>query len=107
MGGFFPEACWSARPLGMLAVEDRDGLVLVPHRALADLARRATAALTRPELTLRLPRDHWHRPPRRRSDPPPHHDLSGVDYAEAVAWLAGWGPCFGTRGVEGDHRSAR
>ena len=78
-------------PLGMLVVEDRDTVALVPHRAFTGLADRAVTAMATPKLT------HAHigilgivihggSVTRRRID-----DMRGVDSAEAVAQLVEWG----------------
>lgn len=77
--------------LGMLVVEDRDTVALVPHRAFSGLADRAVTAMATPKLT------HAHigilgivlhggSVTRRRID-----DMRGVDSAEAVAQLVEWG----------------
>ena len=78
-------------PLGMMVVEDRDTVGLVPHRAFAGVADRATAAATTPKLTdahigilgIVL---HAGSVTRRRID-----EMRGLDSADAVAQLVEWG----------------
>lgn len=78
-------------PLGILVIEDGDGVALVPHRSFVDLADRATAAVTTPKLTsvhlgilgIVL---HAGSVTRSRID-----ERRGLDSAEAVAQLVEWG----------------
>lgn len=78
-------------PLGMLVIEDGEGVALVPHRSFVDLADRAIAAVTTPKLTsahvgilgIVL---HAGSVTRQRID-----ERRGLDSAEAVAQLVEWG----------------
>lgn len=87
-------------PVGMLVIEDRDTVALVPHRAFVGLADRATEAITTPKLTdahlgivgIVL---HEGAVTRRRID-----EMRGLDSADAVAQLVEWG-LLRRRGADG------